>query len=77
MLDTYTPAYIPERQYYLMEKTLDQNQFALGTVLDIQGAFYNATFHRMCIAAERHELEPTIVKYSISLILESINTTAC
>jgi Reverse transcriptase (RNA-dependent DNA polymerase). len=44
-----------------VEKTLDQQETALGVFLDIEGAFNNASFDSMCAAVVRHRVDHTIV----------------
>ena len=60
---------------FRIEKALSHNEFALGMFMDIEGAFDNATFESMCVAAERHGLEPTLVRW-VNSMLRSRKITA-
>ena len=46
-----------------IEESLDSKQLALGTFLDIEGAFDNTNFDSICKAAQRHGIANTIVKW--------------
>jgi hypothetical protein len=46
-----------------VEKVLDQQEIALGTFLDIEGAFNNTCYDTMCDALVRHGSERTIMRW--------------
>jgi hypothetical protein len=46
-----------------VEKALDQQEVALGVLLDIEGAFSNTSYDSMCRALSRHGVEHTIVRW--------------
>ena len=46
-----------------VEKALDQQEIALGSFLDIEGAFNNTCYDTMCDALVRHGSEYTIVRW--------------
>jgi hypothetical protein len=46
-----------------VEKALDQQEIALGTFLDTEGAFNNTCYETMCDALVRHDSEYTIVRW--------------
>ena len=50
-------------QLVRVEKVLDQQEIALGTFLDIEGAFNNTCYDTMCDALVRHGSEYTIVRW--------------
>ena len=45
-----------------VEKALDQREIALGTLLDIEGAFNNTCYDTMCDALVKHGSDYTIVR---------------
>jgi len=46
-----------------LEKSLDQQEMALGVFLDIEGAFNITCFDTMCDALVRHGSDYTIVRW--------------
>ena len=51
------------RRLVRVEKALDQQEIALGDVLDIEGAFDNTSYDSMCSALTRHGVDQTIVRW--------------
>lgn len=60
---------------FKIEKALEHKELALGTFLDIEGAFDNTAFESICTAATNHGIETTIVRWMKSM-LENRNVTA-
>jgi len=58
-----------------VEKTLDQQEIALGVFLDIEGAFNNTSCDSMCAALVRHGVDYTIVRW-VKATLEGRQATA-
>jgi hypothetical protein len=58
-----------------LEKTLDQQEMALGVFLDIEGAFNNTSYDTMCAALAKHSVGYTIVRW-IRATLEGRKATA-
>jgi hypothetical protein len=46
-----------------VEKTLDQQEIALGLFLHIEGAFNNTSYDTMCAALAKHGAGHTIVRW--------------
>jgi len=45
------------------EKTLYQQEIAIGVFLDIEGAFGNTSYDSMCPAFTRHGVDQTIIRW--------------
>ncbi len=48
---------------FRITKELDQNEFALAAMLDIEGVFDNATFESLRMAALIHGMELTLIRW--------------
>ena len=63
-------------QLVRVEKALDQQEIALGDVLDIEGAFDNTSYDSMCSALTRHGVDQTIVRWIRATLEGRLVTTA-
>jgi hypothetical protein len=51
-----------------IENTIEHKDFALGTFLDIEGAFYRTLFDKIKQAAERHGIESAICSWVCAML---------